>query len=90
MDNAILTRNANLIASDDMIANMLSNKKHDPIVTELFLLNAITQPYFAVPRNIRLNSKLYFTLKSRNKQERLIIHQILTLRTLLVFTINVL
>ena len=51
----------------DMIANMLSNKKPNPIVTELFIrgrklnisLFFITQSYFAVPKNIRLNSSHY-------------------------------
>ena len=48
---------------DDVIAEMLSNKKLNPIVTELFIrdrklnisLVFITQSYFAVPKNIRLN-----------------------------------
>ena len=47
-----------------MIADMLSNKKRNPVVTELFIrgrkLNVslvfITQSYFAVPKNISLNS----------------------------------
>ena len=47
-----------LIVFDDMIADMLSNKKFKPIVTELFIrgrkLNLspafITQSYFAVPK----------------------------------------
>ena len=45
-----------LIAFDDMIANMLNNKKLNPIVTDLFIrgrklnisLAFITQSYFAV------------------------------------------
>ena len=45
-----------LIVSNDMIADMLSNKKLNPIVTELFIrgrklnisLVFITQSYFAV------------------------------------------
>ena len=49
-----------LIVFDDMIADMLSNKRLNPIVTELFIkgrkLNVslvyITQFYFAVPKNI--------------------------------------
>ena len=56
-----------LILFDDMIADMLSNKKLNKIVTELFIrgrkLNIsivfITQSYFAVPRNLRLNSTHY-------------------------------
>ena len=49
---------------DNMIADMLNNKKLNPMVTELFIrcrklnisLVFITQSYFAVPKNIRLNS----------------------------------
>ena len=54
-----------LIVSYDMVADMLSNKKVDPIVTELFIrgrmLNIsfviITQYYFPVQKNMRLNSR---------------------------------
>ena len=60
-----------------MIADMLSNKKLNPIVTELFIrgrklnisLVFITQSYFAVPKNIRLNSTHYFVMKIPNKRE---------------------
>ena len=53
-----------LIVFDDMIADMLNNKKRNPIVTELLIrkrrpnisLVFIIQSYFAVPKNIRLNS----------------------------------
>ena len=55
----------------DMIADMLSNRKLNPIVTELFIrgrkLNIsfvfIRKSYFAVPKNIRLNSAHYFIMK---------------------------
>ena len=61
-----------------MTADMLSNKKLNPIVTELFIkdrkLNIsivfITQSYFSVPKNIRLNSTHYFIMKIPNKLER--------------------
>ena len=54
---------------------MLSNKKRNPIVTELFIrgrklnisLVYITQSLFAVPKNIRLDSTHYFVMKSPNK-----------------------
>ena len=60
-----------------MIADMLGNKKNNPIVTELLnrgrTLNIsivfITQSYFAVPKNIRLNSSHYFVMKIPNKRE---------------------
>ena len=66
-----------LIIYVDMIADMLSNKKINPIVTELFIrgrklnisLVFITQSYFAVPKNIRLNSTHYFVMKIPNKRE---------------------
>ena len=66
-----------LIVFDDMISNVLSNKKLNPIVTELFIrgrklnisLVFITQSYFAVPKNIRLNSTYYFVMKIPNKRE---------------------
>ena len=66
-----------LIVFGDMIADMLSNKKLNPIVTELFIrgrklnisLVFITQSYFAVPKNIRLNSTHYFIMKIPNKRE---------------------
>ena len=53
-----------LIVFDDMIADMINNNKLNPIVTELFIrgrkLNIsivfITQSYFKVPKDVRLNS----------------------------------
>ena len=61
----------------DMTADMLSNKKLNPIVTELFIrgrklnisLVFITHSYFPVPKNIRLNSTLYFVMEIPNKRE---------------------
>ena len=66
-----------LIVFDDMIADMLSNKKFNPIVTEFFIrgrklyisLVFITQSYFAVPKNIRLNLTHYFVMKILSKRE---------------------
>ena len=53
-----------LIVFDDMIADKLSNKIVNPTVTELFVhgrkLNVslvfITQSYFVLPKNVRLDS----------------------------------
>ena len=53
-----------MIVFDDMIADMLSSKKVNPVATELFIrgrklnisLVFITQTYFAATKNIRLNS----------------------------------
>ena len=66
-----------LIVFDDMIANMLSNKKLDPTVTVLFIrrrklnisLAFIIESYFAGLENIRLTSIHYFVTKIPNKRE---------------------
>ena len=66
-----------LIVFDDMIADMLTNKKLNPIVAELLIrgrklnisLVFITQSYFTVPKNIRLNSTHYLVMKILNKRE---------------------
>ena len=66
-----------LIVFDDMIADMLSNRKLNPILTELFIrgrklstsLVFITQSYFTVSKNIRLNLTHYIVLKIPNKKE---------------------
>ena len=66
-----------LIVFDDMVADMESNKKLSPIVTELFLrgrklhisLGFISKSYFRVPKTIRLNATHYFVMKIRNKRE---------------------
>ena len=55
---------------------MLSNKNINPVVTELFIkgrklnisLVFITQAYFTVPKNIRLNST-HYEMKIPNKRE---------------------
>ena len=60
-----------LIVFDDMIADMINNKKLNSIVTEFFIrgrkLNIsivfITQSYFKVPKNVRLNSTHFFIIK---------------------------
>ena len=66
-----------LIVFDDMTADMFSNKKPNPIINELFIrgrklnisLAIISQSYFAVPKNIRLNSKHYHIMEIPNKWE---------------------
>ena len=59
-----------LIVFDDMMADMLINKKINPTVTELFIrvrklnicLVFIPQSHFAAPKNIRVNSTHYFII----------------------------
>ena len=66
-----------LIVFDDMIADMINNNKLNPVVTELFIrgrkLNIsivfITQSYFKLPKDVRLNSTHFFIMKIPNKRE---------------------
>ena len=66
-----------LIAFDDMIADMINNKKINPIVTELFIIRRklnisivfITQSYFKVPKDVRVNSTHFFIMEILNKRE---------------------
>ena len=65
------------ILIDDMIADINTNKKFQAIIKELFTrcrklnisLVFITQPYFSVPKYIRLNSTLYLIMIIHNKKE---------------------
>ena len=65
-----------LIVFDDMIADIISNKKLNPVVTELFIrgrkLNIsivfITQSYFKVPKDVRLNSTNFLSLEFQIKE----------------------
>ena len=66
-----------LIVFDDMIVDMINNKKLNSIVTELFIrgrkqnisLVFITQSYFKVPKDVRLNTTHFFIMKISNKRE---------------------
>ena len=66
-----------LIVFDDMIADMINNKKLNSIVAELFIrgrkpnisLVFITQSYFKVPKDVRLNTTHFFIMKIPNKRE---------------------
>ena len=66
-----------LIVFVDMIADMINNKKINSIVTELFYrgrkqnisLVFITQSYFKVPIDVRLNTTHFFAMKIPNKRE---------------------
>ena len=60
-----------------MIADMINNKKLNSIITELFIrgrklnisLVFITQSYFKVPKDVRLNTTHFFIMKIPNKRE---------------------
>ena len=66
-----------LTVFNDMIADMINNKKINPVVTELFIrgrkLNIsnvfINQSYFKVPKDVKINSTHSFSMKIPNKRE---------------------
>ena len=66
-----------LIGFADMIADMIQNKKLNSIVTDLFIrgeklnisLVFITQSYFKVPKDVRLNTTHSFVTKILSKRE---------------------
>ena len=65
-----------LIVFDNMIADIMTNKKFQSITKELFIrgrkpnisLVFITQSYFSVPKDVRLNSRHYLILKIKNRR----------------------
>ena len=80
---------------DDMIADMQNNKKLSSIVTGLFIrcrklhisLVFITESYFQVPKDVRLNTTHFLIMKFQTSENlsklHIIFHQILTLENLL-------
>ena len=66
-----------LIVFDDMIADIMTNKKFQAIIKELFIrcrklnisLVFITQSYFSIPKDVRLNSTHYLIMKINNRKE---------------------
>ena len=66
-----------LIVFYDMVADMINNQKLNSLVAELVIrgrklnisLAFITQSYFKVPKDVRLNSTHFFIVKIPNKRE---------------------
>ena len=66
-----------LIVFDDTIPDIMSNKKFQAMIKELFVgcrklnisLVFITQSYFSVPKDVRLNSTHYLIMKINNRKE---------------------
>ena len=71
------TKRKILFVFDEMIAGFMTNKKFQAIIKELFIrcrklnisLVFITQSYFSVPKDVRLNSTHYLIMKINNKRE---------------------
>ena len=66
-----------LIIFDDIIADIMTNKKFQAIIKDLFIrcrkphisLVFITQSYFSIPKDVRLNSTHYLIMKIKNRRE---------------------
>ena len=66
-----------IIVFDDMIADIATKKRFQAIIKELFIrckkqnisLVFITQSYFSVPKDVRLNTTHYFIMERNNKRE---------------------
>ena len=66
-----------LIVFGDMTADMINNKRLNPVVTELFIRGRklgifvvfIIQFYFKVPKDVKLNSMHFFIMRIANKRE---------------------
>ena len=77
-DNCNPKRNTKvLIVFDEIITDTSNNKNFQAIVKELFIrckklniyLVFITQSYFLVPKEVRLNSTYYLIMRLQNKRE---------------------
>ena len=89
-----------LIVFDDMISHVMSDKKAQQVLKELFIrcrklnisLCFLTKSYFSVPKDVRLSCTQYIIFKLNNKREILLLIILLTLiiKILLKFTENVL
>ena len=66
-----------LIVFDDMISHVMSDKKAQQVLKELFIrcrklnisLCFLTQSYFSVPKDVRLNCTHCITFKLNNKRK---------------------
>ena len=66
-----------ILLIDDMIADIMTNKKFQAVIKELFIrcrklnisLVFITQSYFSVPKDVRLNSTHHLIMKINSKRE---------------------
>ena len=66
-----------LTVFDDTIPDIMTNKKFEAVIKELFVrcgelnisLVFITQSYFSVPKEVRLNSTHYLIMKIHNRRE---------------------
>ena len=76
-DYNLIGKRKKIIVFDDMIADIMTNKRFQAIIKELFIrcrklnisLVFITQSYFSVPKDVRLNSTHYLIMKINNRKQ---------------------
>ena len=66
-----------LIMFDSMIAGIMTNKTFQAIIKELFIRCSLTQSYFSVPKDVRLNSTHYLLWKLLTKKNYKILQLII-------------
>ena len=77
MTTTLIEKGKILMVFDDMIADIMTNKEFQAIIKELFIrcrkvnisLLFITQSYFSVPKDVKLNSTHYLIMKIRKRKE---------------------
>ena len=77
MTTTLIEKEKILMVFDDMIAHIMTNKEFQAIITELFIrcrkvnisLLFITQSYFSVPKDVKLNSTHYLIMKISKRKE---------------------
>ena len=62
LKSTILKRKKVMIVFDDMIADVIINKKFHTVVTELFIGGLL------VPKDVKLNTKKFFIMNISNKR----------------------
>ena len=81
-----------LIVFDDMIPDIMTNKRFQSIMKELFIrrrtlnisLVFVTQSYFSVPKDVRLNLTHYLIMKINKKKQNYKILQLIILQILII------
>ena len=76
-DYNLIRKRKTIAVFDDMIADIMINKKFQVIIKELFIscrklnisLVFITQSYFSFPKDVILNSTYYLIMKINNRRE---------------------
>ena len=76
MNTIMIKKKKNILIVFDMIPDMIHNKKLNSIVTKLFIrgrklnlsLVFITQSYFKVPKDVRLNTIYFLSQKFQIKE----------------------